>query len=123
VPAPYQKPHPPVFVASSRSDDSIRYCARKGVIPTYFSKFDGIVRHSALYVEEAAASGRPARLGEKQNIVRWLHVCDSEAAYHDKLRRYDLDIYKDFYGPFFPQFPRDPDTDWIRHEGPVAGDE
>ena len=25
VPAPYQKPHPPVFVATGKSDDSVRY--------------------------------------------------------------------------------------------------
>lgn len=26
-----------------------------------------------------------------------------------------MDIYKNFYGPFFPQFPRDPDTDWVEN--------
>jgi hypothetical protein len=28
VPTPFQKPHPPVFVATSKSDDSVRYCGR-----------------------------------------------------------------------------------------------
>ncbi len=46
VPSPYQRPHPPVFVASSKSDDSIRYCARKGFTPTYFSSWEGILRQS-----------------------------------------------------------------------------
>jgi alkanesulfonate monooxygenase SsuD/methylene tetrahydromethanopterin reductase-like flavin-dependent oxidoreductase (luciferase family) len=115
VPAPYQKPHPPVFVATSKSDDSVRYCARNGFIPTYFSKFDGILRQSALYVEEAARAGRSFRRGERQNIVRWLHVADSAADYRRKLLDYDVDIYKNFYGPFFPQFPTDPDTDWVQN--------
>jgi len=115
VPAPYQKPHPPVFVATSKSDDSIRYCARNGFIPTYFSKFESIDRQSLIYVEEAAKAGRDVRRGEKQNIVRWLHIADSEAEYDEKLRKYDVDIYKNFYGPFFPQFPTDPNTDFVEN--------
>jgi alkanesulfonate monooxygenase SsuD/methylene tetrahydromethanopterin reductase-like flavin-dependent oxidoreductase (luciferase family) len=115
VPAPYQRPHPRVFVATSRSDDSIRYCARNGFIPTYFSKFESIERQSLIYVEEAARAGRTVQRGEKQNIVRWLHIADSEAQYDEKLRKYDVDIYKNFYGPFFPQFPTDPDTDFVEN--------
>src|SRR4029078_9951849 len=42
VPPPYQKRRPPIFVATSRSDDSVRYCGRNGFIPTYFSKLDSI---------------------------------------------------------------------------------
>ncbi len=115
VPAPYQRPHPPVFVATSKSDDSIRYCARNGFIPTYFSKFESIDRQSVIYVEEAAKAGRKVRRGEKQNIVRWLHIANNEAQYDEKLRKYDVDIYKNFYGPFFPQFPTDPDTDFVEN--------
>ena len=115
VPAPFQRPHPPVFVATSKSDDSVRYCARNGFIPTYFSKLDGIIRQSQIYVEEAAKTGRHLRVGQRQNIVRWLHIGDTEADYHRKLREYDVDIYKNFYGPFFPQFPTDPNTDWVKN--------
>ncbi|MEH2474571.1 alkanesulfonate monooxygenase SsuD/methylene tetrahydromethanopterin reductase-like flavin-dependent oxidoreductase (luciferase family) [Nitrobacteraceae bacterium AZCC 2161] len=115
VPAPYQRPHPPVFVATSKSDDSIVYCAGKGFIPTYFSKFESIQRQSRIYVDEAHKNGRPAVRGERQNIVRWLHICENEEEYNEKLRKYDVDIYKNFYGPFFPQFPTDPDTDWVEN--------
>jgi alkanesulfonate monooxygenase SsuD/methylene tetrahydromethanopterin reductase-like flavin-dependent oxidoreductase (luciferase family) len=114
VPAPFRK-RPPIMVATSKSDDSVRYCARNGFIPTYFSKFDGIVRQSQIYVEEAAKAGLNFRLGQRQNIVRWLHIGKTEAEYHEKLRKYDVDIYKNFYGPFFPQFPTDPDTDWVKN--------
>jgi alkanesulfonate monooxygenase SsuD/methylene tetrahydromethanopterin reductase-like flavin-dependent oxidoreductase (luciferase family) len=115
VPPPYRRRRPPIMVATSRSDDSVRYCARNGFIPVYFTKLDGIVRQSQIYVEEAAAAGRSFTLGQRQNIVRWLHIAESEADYHRKLRQYDLDIYKNFYGPFFPQFPTDPDTDWVQN--------
>ena len=115
MPAPYQKPHPPIFVATSKSDESVRYCGRNGFIPTYFSKLDGIVRQSRIYVEEAAKAGRLFRIGQRQNIVRWLHIGVTEADYHRKLREYDVDIYKNFYGPFFPQFPTDPNTDWVKN--------
>lgn len=115
VPAPYSKKRPPIMVATSRSDDSVRYCARNDFIPVYFSKFDGIVRQSRIYVEEAAKARRTFALGQRQNIVRWLHIGDSEADYHRMLRQYDVDIYKNFYGPFFPQFPTDPNTDWVQN--------
>jgi alkanesulfonate monooxygenase SsuD/methylene tetrahydromethanopterin reductase-like flavin-dependent oxidoreductase (luciferase family) len=113
VPAPYQRPRPQrIMVATSKSDDSVRYCARKGFIPTYLSKFDVIIRQSRIYVEEV---GSNMRVGQNQNIVRWLHIGESEADYHRKLWKYDVDIYKNFYSPFFPQFPADPNTDWVKN--------
>jgi len=116
VPAPYQRPRPQrIMVATSKSDDSVRYCARKGFIPTYFSKFDGIIKQSRIYVEEAEKAGHTVSLGQNQNIVRWMHIGKTEADYHRKLREYDVDIYKNFYGPFFPQFPTDPNTDWVKN--------
>lgn len=115
VPAPYQQPHPPVFVATSKSDASIAYCARKGFIPCYFSNFAKIREHSKMYVRLSAEHGHPVAMGEKQNIVRWVHICKDEAEYNQKLRDYDLDIYKNFYAPFFPQFPSDPDTDFVEN--------
>lgn len=113
VPKPYTQPHPPVFMATSKSPETIVYCAEKGFIPTYFMKTSDIEKHAQLYVEAAAAHGIERRLGERQNIVRWPHVCVDEAQYDQRLRDYDLDIYKNFYGPFFPQFPNEPGTDHI----------
>jgi alkanesulfonate monooxygenase SsuD/methylene tetrahydromethanopterin reductase-like flavin-dependent oxidoreductase (luciferase family) len=115
VPAPYQKPHPPIFVATSKSDASIAYCARKGFIPTYFSDFKKIRAQSEIYVEQSAAAGHAVRRGEKQNIVRWVHICADEAEYNRKLRDYEVDIYKNFYAPFFPQFPSDPNVDFVQN--------
>jgi alkanesulfonate monooxygenase SsuD/methylene tetrahydromethanopterin reductase-like flavin-dependent oxidoreductase (luciferase family) len=115
VPAPYQVPHPPVFVASSKSDDSIRYCARNGFIPTYFSKWKDIVRQSQIYMDDAAKAGLKFGYGERQNIVRWMHIGATEAEVDRKLRDWDVDIYKNFYSPFFPQFSADPNTDWVQN--------
>jgi alkanesulfonate monooxygenase SsuD/methylene tetrahydromethanopterin reductase-like flavin-dependent oxidoreductase (luciferase family) len=106
VPSPYQRPHPPVFVATSKSDDSIRYCARMGFMPLYFSNFETVKRHSQMFMTETAKAGRSAKPGQGQNIVRWVHICDSEEEYDRKLRDYEVDIYKNFYGAFFPQFPK-----------------
>ena len=106
VPKPFQKPYPPVFIAASKSRESIEFCAKHGFRPTYFMPNQGIFDLSRLYVEVARTYGHQFALGERQNIVRWPHITRSAAEYDDKLRRYDLDIYKNFYGPFFPQFPQ-----------------
>lgn len=116
VPPPYNKRRPPIFVATSKSDDSVRYCGRNGFIPTYFSKFEGVCRQAQYYVEAAAeARGEKLPVGARQNIVRWPHIGDSEAHVDQMLRDYDVDIYKNFYGPFFPQFPTDPNADFVKN--------
>ena len=106
VPKPYTKPHPPVMVAASKSADSIKFCAKHGFIPTYFMTTEGMADYIDLYVEEAAKHGRHFQRGQNQNIVRWPHITKTPEDYDRKLREYDLDIYKNFYGPFFPQFPQ-----------------
>ena len=58
------------------------------------------------YAEEAAKHGHKLKIGQKQNIVRWIHMGKDQNDFSNKLQKYDLDIYKNFYGPFFPQFPR-----------------
>ena len=113
VPKPYTLPHPPVFVATSKSPETIVYCAERGFIPTYFMPTAAVAEHSHLYVEAAAAAGIDRLHGERQNIVRWPHITPTAAEYDRRLHDYDLDIYQNFYGPFFPQFPNDPDADHI----------
>jgi hypothetical protein len=114
VPRSYTKPHPgPVFVATSKSPETIVYCAERGFIPTYFMPTAAVAEHSLLYVDAAANVGMERRHGELQNVVRWPHITPTAEEYDRRLRDYDLDIYKNFYGPFFPQFPNDPDTDHI----------
>lgn len=113
VPAPYQSPHPPIFVAVSRSEPSVRYCARNGFTVVHFSKGDGVAKYAKVYCEEAAAHGKQFKFGQRQNSVRWPHIAKSAEDYNRKLVEYDLDIYKNFYSPFFPQLPAN--VDWVQN--------
>ena len=116
VPKPYQDPHPPVFQAVSASPESIRFATKHGFRPTYFTKLGKMEEFSNLYVEEGRKAGNDFTLGERQNMCRWIHVADSEKEYDERLRAYDLDIYQNFYVPFFPQFPDETDSiDWIQN--------
>jgi alkanesulfonate monooxygenase SsuD/methylene tetrahydromethanopterin reductase-like flavin-dependent oxidoreductase (luciferase family) len=111
VPPPFTKPHPPVFVAMSGSATSIPFLARHGFRPTYFTSLDNVLQFARLYVDEARAAGLPFTLGERQNIVRWIHVGRNEQEFRDKLLRYDYEMYANFYTAFFPKLPHFADTD------------
>ncbi len=100
VPAPYQKPHPPVFIAVARSRETIEFAAKHGFRPSYFNPTDGVVELANVYVEESAKGGRDLQLGQMQNIVRHTRVAKSEADFERKIRAYDLDIFKNFYSVF-----------------------
>lgn len=114
VPKPFQKPHPPVFVAASKSQASIDYCARNGFIPTYFMPDKGVIEMTQYYTKVANENGFNVQLGQNQNLVRWPHVTKTSEDFDRKLREYDLDIYKNFYGPFFPQFPQGNDNELVQ---------
>jgi len=109
VPKPYQQPHPPVFVATTKSRESVEFCARNGFSPTYFSPTKSVAESIRLYQQIAQENGFDFGLGEKQNLVRYPHIGKTRADFDDRLRKYDLDIYKNFYGPFFPQLPQGDD--------------
>jgi alkanesulfonate monooxygenase SsuD/methylene tetrahydromethanopterin reductase-like flavin-dependent oxidoreductase (luciferase family) len=101
TPPPYQRPHPPVFVASSSSEESIRYCARKGFVVCSFSPASVTSKFAQIYADEAAEAGHPVPLGANQAPVRWPHITDSAAAYDKALMDYDADIFENFYAKFF----------------------
>ena len=105
LPKPYQKPYPRCFVAAMKSLETISFCAKHGFIPTYFMKDDDMASCFDMYVDEARKHGRSYIRGQNQNIVRWCHVAKDQADFERKLLAYDLDIYTNFYGPFFPQLP------------------
>lgn len=116
VPKPYQWPkRPPVLVATSKSDESVRYAARHGFIPTYFSKFTNIAHQGKIYIEEGKKYGHDYKPGQLQNIVRYPHIGRDSADVRDRMQRYDVDIYKNFYTRFFPHFSTDSDTDWVQN--------
>ena len=111
VPRPYTRPHPPVFVAMSGSASSIPFLARNGFRPTYFTGLDNVLQFARTYVDEARAAGLPFALGERQNIVRWIHVGRTEQEFRDKLLKYDYEMYANFYTAFFPKLPHFEDAD------------
>src|SRR3546814_17891122 len=73
-PAPYQDPHPPVFVSGSGSPETIDYNARMGFIPTYFTNIDTAAPLGHQYAETARKAGFNWRPGPTQNIDRGLQI-------------------------------------------------
>jgi alkanesulfonate monooxygenase SsuD/methylene tetrahydromethanopterin reductase-like flavin-dependent oxidoreductase (luciferase family) len=100
VPAPYQRPHPPVFIGVHKSRPTIEFCARNGFHPCYFNPTDAVIELAQVYAEEAAKAGRNFRLGERQNIVRQTRIAPSMAELEKRVMKYDIDIFKNFYSVF-----------------------
>ena len=65
VPAPYTKPHPPVFLASS-SPETIEYSGRKGFVPVYVTSLARAKQAGHLYVQAAGEAGREYALGQPE---------------------------------------------------------
>ena len=96
-PAPYQDPHPPVFVSGSGSPETIDYNARMGFIPTYFTDINTAAPLGQQYAKTAKAAGYDWLPGQNQNIVRWLQIAESQDAAIDAVMAHDYDIWKNFY--------------------------
>jgi alkanesulfonate monooxygenase SsuD/methylene tetrahydromethanopterin reductase-like flavin-dependent oxidoreductase (luciferase family) len=103
TPAPYTNPHPPVFVASNASQETVEYCARRGFIPTYFSPIAKAAKFGRAYVEAANAAGHDVRLGEKQALVRWLQIADTTEEAHAGVLAHDAEVFKNLYAPLLPK--------------------
>lgn len=101
TPAPYQRPHPPVFVSSSSSPESVRYCGERGFVVAHFSPIDKTVEFAKVYGEAAEEAGHPLPWGANQAPVRWPHVAATSADFDRKLNEYDADIFENFYAKFF----------------------
>jgi alkanesulfonate monooxygenase SsuD/methylene tetrahydromethanopterin reductase-like flavin-dependent oxidoreductase (luciferase family) len=108
VPAPFTRPHPPVFVSSNSSLETIEWAATHGFIPAYFSSIGRAAHYGPSYVRAAAAAGRRHALGENQAIVRWPRIGASRQEGIDKLALYDGDIFKHFYAPFLGRIQGQP---------------
>ena len=79
----------------------------------HYSWGEDIAKYAQVYQEEAAQHGRNFAHRQRQNSVRWPHIVENADDYDRKLKKYDLDIYKNFYSPFFPQLPAN--VDWIQN--------
>lgn len=80
VPKPYQRPHPPLFQAFSVSEETVRWCAREGIIPTILLPQPPVVRKLVeAYQEEAHAAGRNLKLGESVGVLHSIYFADNKA--------------------------------------------
>lgn len=97
VPAPYTRPHPPVFVATSGSPESAEYAARHDFIPLYFTSIQTSHQLGLAYRKAANAAGRNYALGQNQAVVRIPHFGATMEAARESVIKYDADIFRNFY--------------------------
>jgi alkanesulfonate monooxygenase SsuD/methylene tetrahydromethanopterin reductase-like flavin-dependent oxidoreductase (luciferase family) len=100
VPKPYQNPHPPCFCAVAKSRATIEFAAKHGFSPSYFNPTDSVVELAKIYVEESLKHGRNVQYGQNQNLVRHTRIAKSAEDFDTRLKKYDLDIFKNFYSVF-----------------------
>ena len=110
VPAPYTKPHPPVFVMSLGSPESIAYCGRKGFVPIYVAGLRTAVRGGQAFDGAAKAAGRSYAWGQHQGVLRYTRFGKTMADARRAVLEYDAEITRNFYAPFWPpSLPRSAD--------------
>lgn len=97
TPAPCTKPPPPVFVSGSGSPETIAFCGKHGFVPTRFTLIASAGPLAEHDRKAAAASGRHFKLGQNQSLVRWIQIGRTEEDALERIRSYDLDIWKNFY--------------------------
>ncbi len=74
VPKPLQKPHPPIFQPFASSENSIRWCAKNGVIAILPPMHETHERH--LFEVYASVSGK--RPGEGMGMLRDIIIADTD---------------------------------------------
>ena len=101
VPKPYQLPYPPVFMAFSLSESSIRFAAREGMISQIqVSRPDDFKRLCNVYQEVAAENGRDLGLGESVAAPRYIYLGKT---YEEALARAERTLgwqYDEYFGAF-----------------------
>jgi alkanesulfonate monooxygenase SsuD/methylene tetrahydromethanopterin reductase-like flavin-dependent oxidoreductase (luciferase family) len=102
TPKPLTQPHPPIFVSSNASKETVEYCGPRGFIPTYFSKIERAAEFGGAYVEAAASAGREYALGQNQALVRWGQIAETTEEARQQVADYDVDIFRDLYAGTTP---------------------
>jgi alkanesulfonate monooxygenase SsuD/methylene tetrahydromethanopterin reductase-like flavin-dependent oxidoreductase (luciferase family) len=106
VPKPYQKPHPPLFMALTTSEETIRWSAREGVVPMIFLPFpDMAIQGARFYTEEAERSGRPLRPGQNLGLARLLYLGQTREQARERARNGAIFLFRQFHAKFIPQIP------------------
>lgn len=118
VPAPLTTPHPPIFVSSNASRETIEYCGPRGFIPTYFSKIERAAEYGQAYVEAARLAGREYALGQNQALVRWGNIAPTMEQARRNVEEWDVDVFRDLYGGTTPMvFDPDNAVDSVLNSG------
>jgi alkanesulfonate monooxygenase SsuD/methylene tetrahydromethanopterin reductase-like flavin-dependent oxidoreductase (luciferase family) len=104
VPAPYQKPHPPVFVSSSQSEESAAWTGGRGFNCGYFAPADTSIKQEKAFREGAARAGRILQPGQNQALLRFVVIGKTRDDAHEKVMKYIVPPFEQFYRYFFPRF-------------------
>jgi len=101
-PRPFQKPHPPIFVASL-SDPTIRWAGRNGYAMASAFLTPEITRNRyGVYREEAEAAGR--KWTRDQNVLlRFVHVAESDEQAVEEVRSAMVNLFRLFIPAVVPQ--------------------
>ena len=102
VPAPYQRPHPPVFISSSGSADSARWSGEQDFTCCYFAPMAGARVQDTAYREGAAQRGRTLSPGQGQGLLRFLYVGKTREAAYEKVEKCIVPFFSEFASHFFP---------------------
>ena len=97
APSPYTKPHPPVFLSGSGSPETIAFAGKHGFVPTYFCNLQSALPLADVYRKASAQHGRALGLGQNQCVVRWIEIGKTKEDALNRIKNYDLDIWKNFY--------------------------
>ncbi|MGE0417171.1 MAG: LLM class flavin-dependent oxidoreductase [Acetobacteraceae bacterium] len=97
APSPYTRPHPQVFLAGSGSPETISFAGKHGFVPTYFTNIQSAGPLADVYRKAAAAAGRSFGPGQNQCMVRWIEIGKTREDALQRIKDYDLDIWKNFY--------------------------
>ena len=102
VPAPYQKPHPQVFISSSGSADSARWSGEEGFTCCYFAPMPGARAQDIAYRGGAAQVGKTLSPGQGQGLLRFLFVGKTREEAYEKVNTTIVPFFSQFAVHFFP---------------------
>jgi alkanesulfonate monooxygenase SsuD/methylene tetrahydromethanopterin reductase-like flavin-dependent oxidoreductase (luciferase family) len=106
VPKPYQKPHPPLFQALSRTEATIRWAAREGVVPLVFLPFPDLALQGARYYsEEAANAGRSVPPGRSIGLARMVYLGETREQAMERAHNGSVFLFRQFHAKFEKQIP------------------
>jgi len=106
VPKPFQKPHPPLFQALSRTEATIRWAARERVVPLVFLPFPEMALQGARYYsEEAAKAGRAVPLGRSLGLARMIYLGETREQAMERARNGSVFLFRQFHAKFEKQIP------------------